>query len=229
MENTIMTKQTQIIRVLFAAACSFCFLHATAQAQEVTRMRTDHAVSLDMGLESALVMRLGYSHRGDFLGEDSRIYAHFTLPAAEVDLGDFAFDAGVRMHLYEHEGWGVQALAGPVMHRAENELFAATGLGVRAVVLPGYQSEGWGLMLDLGIEQMFATQVTHSDLYRSTYYAGARDGWYAMPGSTLHAGVRTGFRIRKLELSMSGGVMTDIELKPNLSPFYLMLGSAYTL
>lgn len=224
-----MTQQTQIIRALFAAACSCCFLHATAQAQEVTRMRTDHAVSLDMGLESALIMRLGYNYRGDFLGEDSRIYAHFTLPAAEVDLGDFAIDAGVRMHLYEHEGWGVQALAGPVMHRAENELFAATALGVRTVLLPGYQSDNWGLMLDLGIDQTIATQVTHSDLYKTAYYTDARNGWYAMPSSMLHAGVRTGFRVRKLELSMSGGVMSDIELKPNLSPFYLMLGSAYTL
>jgi len=231
-----MTSQENTLRNALVVAClairllaGTAFLAPVVRAQEATRMQSDHAMHLDGGFESAFLMRLGYSYRADFLGDDGRIYARFTLPVVAPDLGDTAIDAGLRVHLYDSDGWGVQALGGPIVRHAENDLFAATAFGVRAVVLPGYQSETWGLLLDLGLEQMVSTYIDQSDLYEDTIYQDAKSGFYAFSAGTVHAGLQGGVHIGKLELSLRAGVMADTALQPLVPPFYLTLGSAYAL
>jgi hypothetical protein len=228
MENTIMHIQSTILRAALVTL-SLLALHATAAAQEATRMRSDHAIGVDAGLESAFITRVGYSYQSDVLGDDGRFYARFTLPFVAPDLGDFALDGGVRVHLIGDEGWGVQAAGGPVLRHAENALFASTALGLGARLLPGYQTERWGVLLDLGIEHMLTTQIEHSEVYERRVYADAKSGWYALSAGTLHAGLRSGLRVAELELSLSAGMLADTTLQPKLIPYYLTLGAAYSL
>ena len=51
----------------------------------------------------------------------------------------------------------------------------------------GYDDVHWGVSGELSHELMLATHLRHSDLYRSTAYAAAKDGWYAIAGSTTLA------------------------------------------
>jgi hypothetical protein len=198
-----------------------------ASAQEVTRM-PEHAVQsvgLDAGLEAAFFARGTYQHR--IWNDDTFAYGRFTLPFAAPDLHDFAFDAGGRTTLIGSGSWKVQVLAGPIVRTTANDAFTATALGIRAAVLPGYVSSGWGILLELGSETNLTTHLTHSQLYRDTAYAGAKDGWYAMPGGTLQAGLRGGGRLGNWELLASAGVQATEHLKPGFPPYYATVGSTY--
>jgi hypothetical protein len=201
----------------------------SAHAQEVTRMQTQHAVTLDAGLDSAFITRVGYDYRSDALGPDSRIYARFTLPVVAPDLGDFALDAGARMHVLGSDGWGLQAQLGPVLRRADNRLFSSLSFGVRGGVLAGYQDARWGLLFELGVEQQITTQLSPSSLYKRTFYADAKSGWYAFTGGLLHAGLRSGVKLGRLEIFGTLGVASDLALQLAAAPFYLTLGTAYSL
>jgi hypothetical protein len=222
-------KSLQAVVMLTVCLVGLC-LAATrpAHAQEVTNLRRRQSLALEAGLESAVVARVTYMHRLDasWLGKDSRLYARFALPVAAPDFADFAFDAGLRTRLFGDD-WGMQLVLGGVIRNTTNPLFNATALGVRALILPGYQSDSWGLMAELGVEQILATQVLHSSLYKRTFYAGAKDGWYAITGGTLRAGLRGGLRLDRVEVSLSAGVASDEHLQLQIPPFYATFGTAY--
>ena len=93
--------------------------------------------------------------------------------------------------------------------------------------MAGYEGERWGIALELGSDTNLTTHLTHTQLYRDTGYAGARDGWYAMPGGTLKAGLRGGARFGSLELLASAGLQATEHLEPGLPPYYATVGSAY--
>jgi hypothetical protein len=227
MKTTIKTVPSMF--ALAVCLAGLCLLATRpAHAQEVTNLKRQQSLGLDAGLESAVFTRATYMHRLDvsWLGNDSRLYARFTLPVAAPDFADVAVDAGVRTRLVG-ETWNVQLMLGPVLRNTDNTQFAATAFGVRALFLPGYQTDTWGLMADLGVEQILATHMSQSSLYTHTFYSGAKSGWYAITGGTLHVGLRGGGRIGRLELSASAGVASDERLQPLMPPFYAMVGTAY--
>jgi hypothetical protein len=186
-------------------------------------------VDEDLSLPQEAITRVGYSYRSDLLGQDGRIYARFTLPVVAPDFGDFALDLGARMHLVGRDGWGVQGLIGPILRHADNRLFSSTGLGVRAGLLSGYQTSSWGVLLDLGVEQLLTTQLEPSNLYKRSFYRGARSGWYAFTGGLLHVGLRSGVKLGRFEVFGTLGMSSDLSLQLSAAPFYLTLGTAYSL
>jgi len=209
-----------LISLFAAAAIAF-----PVAAQEVTNLPqgTRQSVSIDAGLQSAFVSRASYArHVGPAV-----IYARFTLPVADLDLRDFAVEAGAQTTAIGTGNWKVQASLAPVLRRSQNDFFSSTALGVRAVLLPGYQGDRWGVMAELGYEKMLATHLTHSSLYRRVGYAGAKDGWYSSTGGTLQAGLRGGYRIGHVEASLAAGVVTTERLNQMAPPFYATLGTSY--
>jgi hypothetical protein len=216
----------RIVNVLFG--CTTLLLSRLACAQEVTQMPEDaqQSIGLDAGLEAAFFARGTYQHRLP-IGNDTRVYARFTWPFAGPDLHDFAFDAGISTTLVGSGNWKIGILAGPILRSTANDMFSATAIGIRAALLPGYQSRRWGIALELGSETNLTTHLTHTQLYRDTGYAGVRDGWYAMPGGTLQLGLRGGFRLGNLELLASAGLQATEHLEAGLPPYYATVGSTY--
>jgi hypothetical protein len=215
-----MNRQTSLVS-LFAALA----IVLPAAAQEVTNLPegTRQSVGLDLGLQSALVTRASYARHF----ESSQLYGRFTLPSASMDFRDFAFEAGGQTTALAAGNWKLQVAFAPVMRLTKNDVFTATALGVRGALMPGYQGDRWGLMLEVGYEKMLATHLHHSSLYRSVGYSGARDGWYSFTGGTLQTGLRGGYRIARVELSAAVGVMVTEGLNPVTPPFYGTLGSSY--
>lgn len=194
-------------------------------AQELTNLPegTRQSVTIDVGLQSAVVSRAMYSrHVGDGV-----VYGRFTLPVATPDLGDLAFEVGGQMTAIGWGDWKLQVAFAPVVRRTQTDLFSATALGVKATLLPGYQGNRWGLMAELGYEKMLATHLNHSSLYRRTAYSGAKDGWYSSTGGTLQAGLRGGYRVGRVELSLAAGMLVSEGLNAVMPPFYGTLGTAY--
>ena len=210
-----------LIVSLFAAVA----IASPATAQEVTNLPagTRQSVSIDVGLQSAFVTRGTYSrHVGPAL-----LYGRFTFPFASPDARDLAFEAGGQMTALGWGNWKLQVSFAPVLRLTDNDLFSATAFGVRGALMPGYQGDRWGLMAEIGYEKILATHLSHSSLYRSVAYSGARDGWYSSTGGTLQAGLRGGSRMGRVELTAAAGVLASERLNVVVPPFYGSLGSAY--
>lgn len=204
---------------------------STASAQEVTRMPdgTRHSIGVDTGLESAFIARATYAHRVGDLGflKDARLYGRLTLPFVAPDLGDWGVDGGMRATPLALGDLRLSLLVGPVVRRSDNELFSATAVGVGATMLVGYEGPRWGLSVEAGYQQMLATHLSHSDVVRETSYAGAKDGWYALSGSTANAGLRGGARFGSVEVFARAGANATGQLHAVMPPFYFTLGGAY--
>jgi hypothetical protein len=113
------------------------------------------------------------------------------------------------------------------LRRSSNEAFSATGLGIGATVIVGYEGPRWGLSLEGGYQQFLTTHISHSDVYRETFYADAKDGWYGLSGSAARAGLRGGIRIGAVEIAARAGVNTTGQLQAVTPPFYFTLGTSY--
>jgi hypothetical protein len=205
-------------------------LATPASAQEVTRMPDGARQSLgaEAGLESAFIARATYGHRVD-LGfvPEARLFVRFTMPVVTPDLGDWAIDGGIQATAI---AWGDLRLAvavGPVVRNSVNEVFSATATGVSGTILFGYQGARWGLSAEAGYEQIVATYLRHSDRYRDTGYADAKDGFYALTGSTAHAGLRGGARFGAVEIFTRAGIDATGHFHALTPPFYVTLGGAY--
>ena len=201
----------------------------SAHAQPVTNLPegTEQSVGVEAGLESAFITRAIYTHEiPDFL-RDATVYARFTWPVAEPDFADFAIDAGLSATALGSERWKLQLLLGPVVRNTSNDLFSATAAGFRSGMLAGYRSDTWGLMAEVGYEQILGTYLQHSDLYKDRFYAGAKDGWYSITGGTVQLGLRGGARIRRFELQGALGVMATDRLKPLEPPVYATVGASF--
>ena len=212
-----------VLTLLFVAA-------APAHAQEVTRLpdTAQQSVGVDAGLEAGFIARATYAHKVN-LGfvPDARLVARFTLPVVTPDLGDWGIDAGVQASVLKWRDFRLALLIGPLVRNTVNEVFTATATGVSATMLVGYEGPRWGLSGEAGYEQILATHLSQSDRYRDTGYPGAKDGWYAITGSTAHAGLRGGVRFGAVEIAARAGLDGTGQLHALLVPFYATLGSAY--
>jgi hypothetical protein len=215
---------------LIVATFATLALAAPASAQEVTRMPDEkpQSVGLEGGLDAAFIARATYVHRVDlgFL-RDARIYGRFTLPFLALDPGQWAVESGLQA---TPVAWGdlrLALLAGPVVRNSTNDLFSSTAIGANATILFGYEGPRWGLSGEAGFEGIFAAYLQQSAVYRDTFYAGAKDGLYAKPGSTARAGLRGGVRFGSFEIAAKGGMDATGQLHSLMAPFYATLGSSF--
>ena len=218
------------LSLVFTSIATLALPALDASAQEVTRMpeTSQQSVGLEGGLDAAFVARATYTHRADFrFVPDGRIYARFTLPFLAADAAEWSFDGGVQATLAAAGNFRLALLVGPTVINSNNALFSSTALGIDGTLLLGYEGPHWGLSSEVGYEQIFGAYLHQSDLYRSSYYAGAKNGLYSMPGSTLRAGLRGGVRFGSFELVAKAGAATTGQLHAVNPPFYGTLGVAF--
>src|SRR5215467_13547901 len=127
-------KKTMNRQTSFASLLAALAIAVPATAQEATNLPEGarQSVSVELGLQSALVTRASYSrHIGSGL-----VYGRFTLPSASLDLRDFAFEAGGQITALESGSWKLQASFAPVVRLTDNDFFSATALGFHAALMP---------------------------------------------------------------------------------------------
>jgi hypothetical protein len=100
-------------------------------------------------------------------------------------------------------------------------------MGADATLLFGWERPRWGLSAEAGYEQIFAAYLQQSGLSRDTFYGGARDGLYAVPGSTAHAGLRGGVRFGSFEIAAKAGYDATGRFDALTPPFYATIGSSF--
>ncbi len=201
-----------------------------AAAQEVTRLPEGkhHSVSLDGGLEGAFVARAGYSYQfGMKALPDATFTARFTMPVVTPDFGDWGLDLGLKASVARWRALRLAFQVGPLLRMNDNSLFTTVGMGLSATMLAGFETPGWGLSLEASYEQMLATYLRQSNLYRETLYEGAQSGWYAFSGSRAKLGLRGGGRIGPVELFLRAGITATGQFGSTTPPFYATGGVGF--
>ena len=108
----------------------------------MTNLRRQQWLALEAGIESAVVARVTYMHRLDasWLGKDSRAVCALRAAGRRARLRRLRLRCRAA-HATLGDDWGMQLVLGGVVRNTTNTLFNATALGLRALVLPGYQSD----------------------------------------------------------------------------------------
>jgi hypothetical protein len=65
-----------------------------------------------------------------------------------------------------------------------------------------------------------------SDLYKDTFYADAKDGWYALSGSVARVGIRGGARVGAFEIFARAGFDSTGQLHSLTPPYYGTIGTS---
>lgn len=212
------------------AICTVAVLSAFAQraaAYELNLAATPedtHVVSSSVGLENAFVATVGYGHTLRLLDRVVLVGGNVTLPWATPDSGDFRLKVGGLVPVVTGAQWRLLAQVMPVLRGSESLLNRMTNFGVEAGVVGGYYGRRWFAAAELGGDWAMLTHVEHSARYRSTTYAGAKDGWYRTTGATVHAGFFGGYSLDTVDLVLRAGQQRDLHLDKLLVPAYLTLG-----
>ena len=96
-----------------------------------------------------------------------------------------------------------------------------TGIGVDGGLVGGYYRPGWFVAAELGADWAATTHVDHSNLYRTSVYDGARDGWYSGPDDgNFRYGLQSGASFGQYDLVLRAGQMLTAHGGKPLLPFY---------
>lgn len=195
-----------------------------AGAQEVNLARLGDAarnrVSLRTGAEYGLVTGVGYSRAVPALGRTMSLGTDFTVPWGGLDAGDWRLRVNALVPIAGGDRWKLAATVSPTLRETTNDVARMTGLGLDLGAVAGWYAPGGFAAVDAGADWSFATYVANSDRYRRVVYAGARDGWYRMPGGNLRAGVQAGLSFSRFELALRLGRLRDLKGNGPAFPLY---------
>jgi hypothetical protein len=180
-------------------------------------------VNVRVGADYAFVVGVGYSRGLAVGGRTLLLSGSLTAPWADADLGDYDVRIGATLDLVGRSRWGLVGGLGSSLRGTTNELGRLRSVAVDGVLVGGHWSPRWFATVEGGYDGAIATHLDHSDHYRSTHYADARDGWYGDAGSNLRLGVAGGVSFGRYDLVLRAGQARDREGHPQLLPAYATL------
>lgn len=195
----------------------------TAGAQEVNLARLGgeaDRVSVRTGAEYGLVAGVGYSREVAALGRTMLLGADVTVPWAGLDTADWRLRASALWPFVNGERWKVAGTFAPTVRETTNDVARMTGLGVDVGAVGGWYAPGWFAALEAGVDAELTTYVANSERYRRIVYAGARDGWYAMPGGNFRVGLQGGLSFSRFELALRLGQLRSLGGDGPVFPLY---------
>lgn len=200
---------------------------ATAGQTVINRAALDgtrpNMAHVRVGAEYAFVGGIGYSRALALGGRTLLLSGTLTAPWAEADLHDYDVRVGAIVDIAGSSRWGLMGGLGSSIRGTKNKMGSLTSVAADGVLLGGYWSPRWFAIVEGGYDDAIATHLTHSEYYRSTYYAEARDGWYADTGSNIRLGAAGGLSFGRYDLVLRAGLARDREGHPQLLPAYATL------
>ena len=199
-----------------------------AGAQDVNLARLGdedrNRVSVHTGGEYGLVAGVGYARAVPVLGRTMLLGADVTLPWAGLDASDWRLRVNALLPIVEGQRWKLAGTFAPTLRETTNDVARMTGLGVDVGAVGGWYAPGWFAALEAGFDWAITTYVANSDRYRQVVYAGARDGWYAMPGGNFRVGLQGGVSFSRFDLTLRVGRVLDVKGEASALPLYATLG-----
>ncbi len=206
---------------LITAICLLAPLTAHAQEVNLSQLGAEpNRVFVKTGAEYAFVAGVGYSHALPFLDRHLVLSAEATVPWAAFDLSDYSVRVGALVPIVGAAGWNLAGSLAPIVRGTESTISRMTNVGADLAIVGGYYTRSWFAAVEAGLDLAVSTNVTHSDDYRMTVYADAKDGWYANPGGNVRAGVQAGMAFDRYDVIVRAGQVRDVSGDPPLFPFY---------
>jgi hypothetical protein len=180
-------------------------------------------VEARIGLDHAFLGEIGYRRLLDWQDQRLVVGGDVAIPWAKPDLRDHRIRATAGLPLGT-EHWKLAGWLSPTLRGTQVAASRMTALGADIRLTGGYYAPRWFLASEVGLDWVAATHVTFSDTYRAQVYAGARDGWYRLPGGTAYTGIQTGVTIASVDVVVRAGHPRTMALAMQTVPFYLTLG-----
>jgi hypothetical protein len=218
---------TRVLPVLVAVGAG-CVLAGPAAAQPINfgarPAEQTHELHFGVGLDSAFVAAVGYSHGVRLFDQGIILTGDLAVPWADFDLADFRLRVGSLVPIAGRGAWRITGKAMPLVRGTRNEVSHMTNVGIDAALMGGYYAPRWFISAEAGVDWAAATYIRHSERYRETVYAGAKDGWYATTGANIYAGLLGGYSFSTWDIVLRAGQARDYQLRAAILPIYLAAG-----
>jgi hypothetical protein len=157
----------------------------------------------------------------EFIKRDLLLSADISLPVFLLDFQHYEFNLAGRVRLFNLGFISFVNRLGFFLMGTQNDIYGGTTFGVKESLLIGYFGEIWYLAGEAGYDKPLMTYVAHTDLYKTTVYAEAVDGWYASPAGRFRVGLQGGVRLfRRLGINARIGYTVTERLNEYTLPFY---------
>lgn len=215
-----------MIRTLtLAVALGGLLAHDAAAQWNVARFDQEaNHVYATFGLDPAFIPAVGYARTIRLFGHPMRLAGDVGIVAASMDTRDFR----ARLHAFASVAhWRsvhFTASAAFITRGTENSIYRGLNFGADLTGSLGVYRPAWFVAGEFGFDKAVITHVTHSDWYRTYFYADARDGWYLDAGGTFHYGLVGGVTVGRVELLARYGLMRTEDFNDVTPPMYVGVG-----
>jgi hypothetical protein len=199
-----------------------------AYAQDMNLAALDdgpaNLVSARTGAEYGFVAGVGYARALSLQGRTFWLGGDLLVPWAGIDASDYRVRVGAVVPFAIRGGFRLAGSFAPTLRGTQNDASQMTSLGADLGVVGGYYARHWFLAVETGFDWSMTTHIEHSARYRTSVYAGARDGWYANAAGNLRYGAQLGATFLRHDLVLRVGQLRGIDGSAPLLPFYGTLG-----
>lgn len=179
------------------------------------------------GLDPALVASAGYGRVVSWLGREWQLGLEAGVVAPDFDTQDFRARLQVRTTLLHWRSLRLLGSMAFITRGTENSIHRAFNFGADFTGTAGVYRRSWFLAGEFGFDKAIITHITHSDWYRTNFYAAARDGWYLTAGGTFHYGFTGGVSVGPAEVAVRAGWLRTEDFNDLVPPLYGGLGLGF--
>ena len=179
------------------------------------------------GLDPALVTSLGYGRVVHLFGHDFQLTGDAGLAAADMDRDDFRARLGAQTSIARWRSLHLTGSATFLTRGTENSIYRGFNFGADVTGTLGVYRRAWFAAGEFGKDKAIITHVTHTDWYRTYFYADARDGWYLDAGGTYHYGLAGGLALGRAEVVLRAGWQQTEDFNDLQPPFRASVGVGF--
>ena len=179
------------------------------------------------GLDPSVVASLGYARVVAIKGHYVQMYIDGALAGGELDMHDFRARLGVQTSILRWRSVHLTGSAAFLTRGTENSLYDGFNFGADFTGSLGVYRRGWFSAAEFGFDKAIITHITHSNWYRTYYYADAKDGWYLTGGGTFHYGLAAGIPLGRVEVVGRFGWTQTEDFNDLTPPMYGSLGVGF--
>jgi hypothetical protein len=179
---------------------------------------------LTTGVEYGFVAGIGYSRAFAIGNRRLLLSGTVVAPWAEADARDYDARMGASVDIVTRDRLRLIGGLGGGMRGTTNVMNRMKSIGADGVLLGGYWTRRWFVAGEGGYDGAIAVRIEHSDEFRETVYADARDGWYVDPGANIRLGVTGGVSFQRHDAVLRVGTARDREGRSQFLPGYATLG-----
>lgn len=226
-----MMTMTKTLSLFAAGLVATAVAPRAARAQDSINLASldeqTHRLHLTTGAEYSFVAGIGYSHITPMLDRKIVLGADVRLPVTGLDVNDWSVRIGALVPIVGTQRWKLAGSLAPMLRGNETRINRMMDVGLDTSVVGGFYMRHFFVAAEAGVDLALSTHVSHSDEYRMTVHAGAKDGWYGNPGANLRGGLQAGASFSRYDVVLRAGQVRDVNGEPPLFPFYATLtGSA---